>query len=220
MSETDKIIARYELRKSKKYNYNDSYSQFVIREREKIYSLILNKNFPKLNTLKVIEIGAGYGGNIRFFLNAQIQPANLHANELIWERINALKNSYPNIHIHPGNALDLNFTEEFDIVFQSTVFTSILDNDFRKKLAEKMWEMLKPGGIVLWYDFIYNNPNNPHVKKVSKAEVTSLFSKAKSISFYPVTLAPPIGRKIGALYNLVNTLFPFLRTHIIAEIHK
>ena len=52
-----------------------------------------------------------------------------------------------------------------DIVFQSAVLTSILDDEYKKRLANKMWELLKPGGAILYYDFIYNNPKNPDVKE-------------------------------------------------------
>jgi hypothetical protein len=48
-----------------------------------------------------------------------------------------------------------------DIVLVSTVFTSILDESFRAQLAKKIWSLVRSGGAVLWYDFIYNNPSNP-----------------------------------------------------------
>ena len=54
---------------------------------------------------------------------------------------------------------------------------------------------MKPDGIILWYDFIYNNPSNPDVKRVSKKEIINLFSGVDNIQFYKVTLAPPIGPK-------------------------
>lgn len=80
--------------------------------------------------------------------------------------------------------------------------------------------MAKENGLILWYDFKYNNPSNKDVKGVNKREIKELFPDAKKIIFHNVTLAPPIGRRVGKFYNLVNLLFPFLRTHIIAEIYK
>ena len=46
------------------------------------------------------------------------------------------------------------------------VFPSILDDSFQQKLADRMWALTKPGGGILWYDFIYNNPRNPDVRGV------------------------------------------------------
>lgn len=105
-------------------------------------------------------------------------------------------------------------------MFQSTVFTSILNEDFRKALANKMFEMLKPGGIILSYDFTYNNPNNKDVRKLTKKEIKKLFPNHKGIQFKKVTLAPPVARRVGKFYDLLNFLFPMLRTHLIAVIKK
>ena len=145
---------------------------------------------------------------------------NIYANELLDDRVEILVKNLPNSNIYSGDALKLEFKNYFDVVFQSTVFTSILDFDFKQKLANKMFDMAKDDGLILWYDFKYNNPNNPDVKGVDKSEIKRLFSNSKKIIFHNVTLAPPIGRKVGKFYNLFNALFPFLRTHIIAEIHK
>jgi len=146
--------------------------------------------------------------------------SNIYANELLDDRVAILNKNIPNANIYSGDALALKFENSFDVVFQSTVFTSILDFDFKKRLSQKMWNMTKENGLILWYDFKYNNPSNKDVKGVNKREIMELFPDAKKIIFHNVTLAPPIGRRVGKFYNLVNLLFPFLRTHIIAEIYK
>ena len=81
-----------------------------------------------------------------------------------------------------------------------------------------MLDLLNPNGIILWYDFIYNNPKNEHVKKVSVNELKLLFSISKKIYYKKITLAPPIGRKTGRLYKIFN--IPVLRSHILAVIKK
>lgn len=189
-------------------------------EREDRYAEIVQQEFKSTAEIKILEIGAGSGNNLLFFQQLNIAPENIYANELLDDRVETLRKNLPGINIFPGNALQLNFKNEFNIVLQSTVFTSILDNAFREKLAAKMFDMIKPGGIGLWYDFIYDNPKNKNVKGVSKTEIKKLFPFANKIQFYSVTLAPPIGRKAGKFYNLINFLFPFLRTHVIAVIYK
>lgn len=131
-----------------------------------------------------------------------------------------MNKNIPNANIYSGNALELKFEKYFDVVFQSTVFTSILDYNFKKLLAQKMWNMTKENGLVLWYDFKYDNPSNKDVKGVGRDEIKKLFPNSKKIVFHNVTLAPPIGRKIGRFYNFFNIIFPFFRTHLIAEIYK
>ncbi len=224
MSEVDNIIRRYERRETNVLNQvdieSDKFEIYKNKEREFYYAKILHNLFgSSLSDCSVLEIGAGEGKNISFFKQIGIPSKNIWANEIISGRIKKLKKAHPDIHLLKGNALDIQETGPFDIIMQSLVFTSILDQSFRNELANKIFELLKPNGLILWYDFVYNNPKNPDVKKVSRKEIRSLFPNA-SISFYRVTLAPPIGRRIGKLYNIINFIAPFLRTHIIAVIKK
>jgi SAM-dependent methyltransferase len=215
----EKIMSSYEKRKSlniKESFYTKAYSLF---EREILYHRILVERFgDDFSKLKILEIGAGTGDNLLFFHRIGFSWENIYANELLPDRGKILKEKLVKAdNIHIGNALELRYHNEFDIVFQSLVFTSVLDDNFRKELALKMISMVKPNGIILFYDFKYNNPANKNVKRVSPRDIRNLFS-SKHIKFYSVTLAPPISRKIGRFYNLINILFPFLRTHLVSVI--
>jgi len=85
-----------------------------------------------------------------------------------------------------------------------------------------MWALTKPGGGVLWYDFVYNNPRNPDVRSVPLHRIRALFPVGK---IYPwkLTLAPPLSRRVTrlhpALYHVFN-LLPSLRTHLLCWIRK
>ena len=218
MDETDKVAQRYERRRGKELAPGENlFQDYMFKERELIYEKILKFHFPDLSQVTVLEIGAGTGGNIYFFKHMGIKPQNIYANELLQDRIVSLKTNHPEIHVLEGDALKINNGIKFDIVFQSTVFTSILDMEFRKKLAGKMTELTKNTGIILWYDFTFNNPQNKDVKRVTKKEIKDLFPSASAYNFYRVTLAPPIGRRVGNFYSFFN-IFPFLRTHLIALI--
>ncbi|MGQ0827864.1 MAG: class I SAM-dependent methyltransferase [Bacteroidota bacterium] len=224
MNETERIKKYYKERLQddtvKKSNTYDLFIHHMKEEREAVYKQVINCNFKYPKNIKIMEIGAGAGANIPFFNKMGIDYKNIFANELIDERATTLKNVFPDVPLFIGDASTLNFENNFDIVFQSTVFTSILDADFKKRLAEKMWIMTKQKGIVLWYDFKYDNPKNKSVKGINKKEIKKLFPQTNKIDFYNVTLAPPIGRRFQRVYKLLNTLLPFLRTHVIAVIYK
>ena len=65
----------------------------------------------------------------------------------------------PGADLRAGDASRLPWPDaSFDLVLQSTVFSSILDSDMRRAVAAEMRRVLKPGGLILWYDFFYNNP--------------------------------------------------------------
>ena len=49
---------------------------------------------------------------------------------------------------------------------QATVFSSTLDRRMRQNIAREMLRVLKPEGIVLWYDYHVNNSRNPDVRGV------------------------------------------------------
>ncbi|MFN3916365.1 MAG: class I SAM-dependent methyltransferase [Flavobacteriales bacterium] len=222
MSEIQNIKNRYK-------NRNDSgadrlmfsiFSKALKAEREKFYLKYLNAEFKDLSKIKVLEIGAGGGGNIYFFKSIGVESQNIFANELLPERLTELRRTHHDINIIEGDALEISENLEFDLVFQSTVFTSILDNRFKQKLAKKMISLTKESGIILWYDFQFNNPKNKDVKGVRLKEVRKLFPNGLIIKSKRVTLAPPIGRRVGKLYNFINSVFPFLRTHLIVVIKK
>jgi phospholipid N-methyltransferase len=223
MKEVDKIKERYDRRKGNPLLEDRSsiYIRNVLEEREQQYKKTLNSLFPNMKRqLKLIEIGAGEGVNIEFFKKYGVPEENITVTELLPERVAVLKSKFPGIECIQGDSFNHGKEHGFDIAFQSLVFTSILDDDFKIELGKIMWELVKPGGVILWYDFIFNNPTNPDVKGIKASEVKRLFPFAKAISFRSVTLAPPIGRRVGRGYHFINKLFPFLRSHLIAVIHK
>ena len=93
-----------------------------------------------------------------------------------------------------GDASSLPWSDRtFDIVIQSTLFSSILDGEMKRSIAREMTRVLKPGGCVIWYDLRINNPRNPNVKGIGQREVRSLFPDL-SIRLARVSLAPPLAR--------------------------
>lgn len=196
-----------------------------VQERQRaIIRLLKSKSIVSVEDKRVLEIGCGSGGNLNELLRLGFKPENLVGNELLEDRALIARNSLPSsTKILIGNAANLVLPDNhFDIVYQSTVFTSILDDAFQVKLANKMWSLTKPGGGILWYDFIYDNPRNPDVRGVSIKRIRELFPYG-NIKTGKVTLAPPISRFVTkihpCLYTVFNMMF-FLRTHVLCWISK
>lgn len=177
-----------------------------------------------LRQLRLVDVGCGYGGHLLDFLRMGLAPQHLTGVELLDERVALARTRLPaTVHLHHGDASTAPLQPgSQDLVFQSVVFSSLLDDRFQQAVAERMWSWLKPGGWILWYDFVYGNPRNPDVRAVPVERVRALFPQGEYHG-RRVTLAPPISRRVcrlhPGLYGVFNALPP-LRTHVLAWIRK
>jgi SAM-dependent methyltransferase len=225
-NDADAMAARYARRE-----VGDRYSLLrpevwqSVHERHRVLIDLLNRHAPRpIGQLRVIEVGCGSGGNLLELARLGFDPGLLVGNELLPDRAAAARRSLPAASmLHEGDATTLQLEPaSFDIVYQSTVFSSLLDDAFQRRLAESMWNWLRPGGAVLWYDFTYDNPRNPDVRGVPLDRIRALFPGG-DFDVRRVTLAPPIARWVApvhpALYTLIN-LVPLMRTHLLCWIRK
>lgn len=228
-AETELVAERYARRTSS--GADNRYSMLSpavwqgVQERQRaLIGLLVNHAGRPLDQLRVLEIGCGNGGNLLELLRMGFSPENLVGNELLPERaVLARKNLPVACDVREGDATQLPYAEgSFDVLYQSTVFSSLLDDEFQAKLASEMWRWVKPGGGVLWYDFTYNNPRNPDVRGVPLKRIHDLFPEGQ-IDVRRVTLAPPISRLVCKIHPSLYTLFnitPLLRTHVLCWIQK
>lgn len=228
MSETEEIKKRYERRKNTNkdnlYSYFNNGNLFLVQERQRKIIKLLNKyNQNDLANKKIFDIGCGNGSILRDFISWGAKPENLHGVDLLEERINAGRKISPNLDLICGDAEKLNYPEKsFNIITQFVCFTSILDEVMKKNIANKMLRMLKDDGIILWYDFKYNNPKNSDVQGIKKEEIKKLFPNCE-YDFNLITLAPPLVRKLAPLSWLLCYLMTGLKvlnTHYLIIIRK
>src|SRR5206468_12139162 len=108
----------------------------------------------------------------------------------------------------------------FDVISQFVVFTSILDWSLKQQIAAEMLRVLKPSGVILWYDFRMNNPRNAQVRGIGRAEVERLFPLC-NIRLHSLLLAPPVASMIVPRSTRLASMLervPFLRTHYLGLI--
>ena len=224
--EPDAVAERYARRAA-----SDRYSMLrpdvwhTVQERQRaMLTLFARLGWADLAALRLLEVGCGSGANLQELLRLGFAPQHLSGAELLPERIALARAGLPaTVTLFEGDATQLDLAPaSFDIVFVSTVFSSLLDSAFQQRLADTMWRWVKPGGGVLWYDFTVNNPRNADVRGVPLGRVRSLFPAGR-VQSQRITLAPPIARAVTrvhpAFYTLFNTV-PLLRTHSLAWIAK
>lgn len=228
LKETDRIKKVYALRKenipSDRYSYFTPSHLYMVQSRERaLLRALKSHGFSNLKDKRILDIGCGNGNTLRSFIQYGAKPENCFGIDLLPDRIETANRLSPNLHFICGDAINLPYDDtSFDIVIQYSVFTSILEDQMKKKVADEMKRVLKHAGIIIWYDFFMNNPHNPNVKGVKKNEIYSLFMGYK-IQLNCLTLAPPLIRMLAPVslticYILENV--PFLCTHHLGIINK
>jgi len=225
--EPNAVSSRYARRPSSdgRYSFLRPEVYLGVQERQRAMLHMFNQQgMTDLAAPRLLEVGCGTGGNLLELLRMGFTPQHLSGIELLPDRYRQARHALPlALELLEGDALQAPIAAgSQDIVLVSTVFSSLLDEPFQQKLAITLWQWVKPGGAVLWYDFTFNNPNNPDVRGVPLQRVQALFPQA-TISARRVTLAPPLARRVASIHPMLYTLFnsiPWLRTHILCWIAK
>lgn len=224
--EADAVAARYARRgDAGRYSVLRPDVWQTLQERQRaMLALFAQAGRYELSGLRLLEVGCGAGGNLLELLRLGFAPAHLSGVELLPERLAIARAVLPEaVALHAGDALDAGLpAQALDIVYVSTVFSSLLDDAYQQRLADAMWSWLKPGGTVLCYDFTVDNPRNPDVRGVPLARLRALFPQGR-LRHRRVTLAPPLARAVTKLHPGLYTLFnalPWLRTHVLAWVDK
>ena len=198
---------------------------FFIQERERrLLTLLRRHGFTFLDTYKILEIGCGTGYWLRECIKWGARPENIVGVDLLSDRVAEAKKLCPEaVQVQCGSAAELVFpSNTFDLVLQSTVFTSVLDASMKQQMASEMLRVVKSDGLILWYDYHVNNPWNSDVRGVKRQEIQQLFPGCL-IKLQRTTLAPPLVRLLAPYSWLACYLLgqiPWLCTHYLGVIQK
>jgi SAM-dependent methyltransferase len=224
--EEARIRAAYARRQGgSRYSWFHPGHLFIMQGRERqVLALLQRHGFEPLHVKKILEIGCGTGYWLREFVKWGARPENITGIDLLSDRVTEAKWLAPAaVNIRCGSAAALSFPDStFDLVLQSTVFTSALDPELRQRMASEMLRVVKGEGLILWYDYHVNNPWNPDVSGVKRQEIYKLFADCR-IELRRITLAPPLVRSLApyswlACYILEK--MPLFCTHYLGVIRK
>ncbi len=196
----------------------------IYSERSRAVTEMLGQTgIMPLSGKKVLEIGCGSGRVLRELIGLGANPGLMSGIDLLADRIELARRALPEVDLRLADARSLPFaSESFDLLVLFTVFSSILDWEVVRRVAEEVCRVLKRGGAVLFYDFRFNNPRNPNVRGIKRSEVETYFHGFRPC-WKTLTVLPPLARKLGVFAPFVYPLLasvPILRTHLLGVLLK
>ena len=172
---------------------------------------------------RILDMGCGDGKEIRRFEALGCASRSLVGLDIELHRVRDAKRAHPGTPLLVGDAGRLPFAaNSFDLVYQSVMISSNLELASRRAIALEMVRVVRPGGILLWYDMRLRNPLNPLTHPIRRSELIDWFRGLPG-EILPITLLPPVARILAprslALCRLLERL-PILRSHLLAIFRK
>ncbi len=200
------------------------FNLFSLQEREEaIVAMLREAGIVSLRALHILDVGCGYGAPLRQLIEYDAEPSQLFGVDLIEGRVRQAHRLAPNLQFACGNAGQLPFPDaSFELALQFTLFTSVLNPDVKALIASDILRVLRPGGRLIWYDYTYDNPWNPNVRGIGRAEIRRLFPGCH-FRMRRITLAPPLGRLVARFSPLLYHVLSVVRllcTHVLCMVQK
>jgi ubiquinone/menaquinone biosynthesis C-methylase UbiE len=129
--EEDRIKSAYQRTKpAGYYSFLDPGTLFLVQERERLLLKRLREHGrDSLAGAQVLEVGCGSGHWLREFIKWGASPSDITGAELRADMLSSVVQLCPSgVRLHCMNAIEPEFPDEsFDMVLQSMVFTSVLN---------------------------------------------------------------------------------------------
>jgi ubiquinone/menaquinone biosynthesis C-methylase UbiE len=194
---------------------------FAIQSRQRAVLRMLRRcGALPLADKRVLELGCGAGGVLLEWLGYGVSPSGLHGMDLLGDRLGRARALLPHVDLAVADGRALPYPDRaFDIALSFTVFSSILDQAVCYTVANELLRVVRPGGLILWYDF-WTNPVNKQTRGVRPETIRRYFPNSH-LSFDRITLAPPLARRLVPMSWSVSMLLEKVRvfnTHYLVAI--
>jgi ubiquinone/menaquinone biosynthesis C-methylase UbiE len=225
-SRLERVYGRYarSRRYRKRWSSENPGNVCLERERESaIVDALRAEDLWPPSGYRVLDLGCGAGHALSAFSGWGARPTDLVGIDLLSEPLRLGRRTHPEINFVQADGSRLPFADDmFQVVIAFTVFSSILDDSVRSVVSSEIDRVIRPGGVLLWYDFRVPNPMNRNTRALDRREIKRTFP-TYSLNLRSVTLVPQIARRLGRhasrTYPVVAAV-PFLRTHYVGTLRK
>jgi ubiquinone/menaquinone biosynthesis C-methylase UbiE len=216
-----KVYTERSKKNSFKYSLFNPAQLFLSQQRQrKLIDLLRHCNITNLGQIEaMLEVGCGDGFVLQEYIGLGLPQKNIYGTDVLAERLTKAHSILPNIPLACADGRALPYrADSFDLVILYTVMSSILDKNVQKQVIDELLRVVKPNGIIMFYDF-WLNPNNPNTIGITKADLRHWFPDSQLIA-RRVTLAPPLSRRIVHrawwLGTLLEALWIFNTHNLVA----
>jgi SAM-dependent methyltransferase len=168
--------------------------------------------------LRVLDVGCGVGRSSRLLVDLGIEPQNLVAIDFRESAIADARRKNPAIRFQFIPSLLKWPREKFDLVVQSTAFSSLPGSQLRNETAHLMERSIRKGGYIFWWDLLHAH----RFADGGRLEPKSLFPSMQLIRERQVSLRPDLNDTLRSLRGAGKWISSVLRplghppTHLCA----
>ncbi len=201
-AETERIRAVYATRDKRRARHHaivEAYRWINEERLERTRALVADafRGAPP----RILDVGCGSGFDLAYWLKSGWPPESLAGVDLVQERVAEAQSRCPGVDVRVTSGTTLPFQDgSFHVATAVTVFSSILDEPARRALFAEIIRVVRPGGMVLVYDFVVRKPGNRDVIPMDLRQLRALGGPpSASIRLTPLLHLVALGTVFGRL---------------------
>lgn len=179
------------------------------RHNQDVLQDALNRLDVNLSSLRILDVGSGFGHWLRHLVELGADPSCLTGVELAEDRLRYAARANPALNWLSADGAALPCRDAaFDLLFQVVTLSSVLDGRVQSGLCKEMARVVRPGGYIFWIDRV--RPDRDRLAGFTRRDVEALFPNFRirfSRSVHPLHFRWLKGR-LGWLSELVFAIAP------------